>query len=33
MRGADIASFIDAVYRTPADVARQAAKLLGRHVP
>jgi tripartite-type tricarboxylate transporter receptor subunit TctC len=33
MRGAEIASFIDAVYRTPADVAGKAAKLLGRRVP
>ncbi len=33
MRGSEIATFIDAVYRTPADVARKAAKLLGRHVP
>jgi tripartite-type tricarboxylate transporter receptor subunit TctC len=33
MRGSEIASFIDEVYRTPADVAHKAALLLGRHVP
>ncbi len=33
MRGTDIASFIDEVYRTPAEVARKAARLLGRSGP
>jgi tripartite-type tricarboxylate transporter receptor subunit TctC len=33
MRGGDIASFIDEVYRTPAAVARKAAQMLGRNVP
>jgi hypothetical protein len=33
MRGSQIASFIEEVYRTPAEVAHKAAHLLGRHVP
>jgi tripartite-type tricarboxylate transporter receptor subunit TctC len=33
MRGSEIASFIDEAYRTPPEVARKAARLLGRHVP
>lgn len=33
MRGADIASFVDEVYRTPEAVARKAAQLLGRSGP
>jgi tripartite-type tricarboxylate transporter receptor subunit TctC len=33
MHGSDITSFIDEVYRTPAEVARKAARLLGRPVP
>lgn len=33
MRGSQIASFIEEVYRTPAEVAHKAARLLGRHVP
>lgn len=33
MRGSEIASFIDEAYRTPAEVARKAAQLLGRHLP
>jgi tripartite-type tricarboxylate transporter receptor subunit TctC len=30
MRGEDIATFVDEVYRTPAAVAKRAAQLLGR---
>jgi len=33
MRGLDIASFIDEVYRTPPAVAKKAAQLLGRTTP
>jgi tripartite-type tricarboxylate transporter receptor subunit TctC len=33
MRGEDIASFVEEVYRTPEAVARKAAKLLGRSSP
>jgi tripartite-type tricarboxylate transporter receptor subunit TctC len=33
MRGKDIASFVDAVYRTPPGVAHRAAQLLGRASP
>ncbi len=33
MQGSAIESFISEVYHTPADVARKAALLLGRHVP
>lgn len=33
MRGADIESFVDEVYRTPAAVAHKAAQLLGRTGP
>jgi len=33
MSGGDIAKFVDEVYRTPPEVARKAAQLLGRSVP
>jgi tripartite-type tricarboxylate transporter receptor subunit TctC len=33
MSGADIARFVDEVYRTPEAVARMAAQMLGRNVP
>jgi tripartite-type tricarboxylate transporter receptor subunit TctC len=33
MRGTDIADFVDEVYRTPPDVAKKAAQLLGRAEP
>ena len=33
MRGGDIQNFVDEVYRTPAEVSRKAAQMLGRNVP